>query len=96
MTIQETIQNYKKNHLQYWEAEKYKWIAVKHFQDHWNIDAEDFAGMIVEALSQSANLLNGAMYYPRGMICVLAEFNPEKMRELFRLLYNEELSLIHI
>ena len=93
MTIQETIQNYKKNHLQYWEAEKYKWIAVKHFQDHWNIDAEDFAGMIVEALSQSANLLNGAMYYPRGMICALAEFNPEKMRELFRLLYNEKISL---
>ena len=93
MTIQETIQNYKKNFLQYWEAEKYKWVAVKHFQDHWNIDAEDFAGMMVEAFSQSANLLNGAMYYPRGMICALAEFNPERMRELFRLLYNEELSL---
>ena len=29
-----------------WPDEKYKWIAVKHFQDNWNIDAPDFAEML--------------------------------------------------
>ena len=30
--------------LGHWQDEKYKWEAVKWFQDKWNIDAVDFAG----------------------------------------------------
>ena len=93
MTIQETINHYKDHISVYWEAEKYKWKAVKHYRDYWNINAEDFPGMLTEAFSQATNLLGGAMYYPYGMICVLSQFSPERMRELFRLLYDEKLSL---
>ena len=44
MTIREVLDYYKKNFAKCWDAEKYKWVAVKHFQDKRNIDAEDFAG----------------------------------------------------
>ena len=48
MTIKEVLANYKKELNKYWDDEKYKWVAVQHFQDHWNIEAEDFAGMLKE------------------------------------------------
>ena len=38
--------------------EYYKWEAVKHFQDHWNIDAPDFAAMFREAIRLTYNLIN--------------------------------------
>lgn len=93
MTIQDAVQYYKDNFAKYWDAEKYKWQAVKHFQDNWDIDADDFAGMLEEALDLAYNLLHGGMYYAHNMICYLAQQNPEKMRSLFRMLYNEELPL---
>ena len=40
--------------------EYYKWEAVKHFQDHWNIDAPDFAAMFREAIRLTYNLHTAA------------------------------------
>lgn len=94
MTIRDTVEFYKSNIAKYWSDEKYKWEAVKHFQDHWNIEADDFAGMLEESLSLAFNLLNGPMYFSHGMICGLTRQNPEKMRSLFRLLFDEKLSLV--
>lgn len=94
MTIQETINQYKKNFTQCWDDEKYKWLAVKHYKDTWDIEATDFAGMLTDAFGEAANLLSGAMYYPLRMICAFAKRDAEKMRNLFRLLYNEELPLV--
>ena len=94
MTIREIIAYYKKNVNKFWENEKYKWIAVQHFQENWNLEAEDFAGMLAESLSQAYNLLQGGMYYASKMLCTLAQEAPEKMRSLFRLLYNENLPLV--
>ena len=94
MTIREVIKFYKHNFSKYWEAEKYKWVAVQHFQENWNIDTEDFAGMLEESFSQTYNLLQGGMYYANKMLCTLAKQDPEKMRSLFRLLYNENLPLV--
>ena len=31
----------------HWENEKYKWEAIKHFQDHWDINADDFCEMFM-------------------------------------------------
>lgn len=39
----------------HWDDEKYKWIAVKHFQDHWNVDADDFGAMFMAILSLLAD-----------------------------------------
>ena len=93
MTIQDAIKFYKDNIDYYWNDEKYKWIAVEHFQKHWNIDAPDFAEMVAEAFSRAKNLLAGGMYYAYGMLCDLAKQDPEKMRSLFRTLYNEDMPL---
>lgn len=94
MTIQDTLEYYKQNIEKCWNAEKYKWEAVKHYKDNWNIEAEDFPGMLEESLKQSANLLSGGMYYAYKMVCAFARLNPEKMRELFKLLYDENLPLV--
>ena len=40
---------YKQDLPKYWNNEKYKWEAVKCFQDNWNIDAEDFSEMFKKA-----------------------------------------------
>lgn len=40
-----------------WKQEKYKWIAIKWFQTHWNIKEQDFAQMIEDALGKTGNLL---------------------------------------
>ena len=93
MTIQEVLANYKKAFSKYWNDEKYKWVAVQHFQENWNIEAEDFAGMLSESISQADNLLQGGMYYARKMLCALAKQDPERMRSLFRMLYDENLPL---
>ena len=94
MTIRDAVDFYKENISKYWEDEKYKWIAVKHFQDNWNIDAADFAGMLESSFSLSKNLLSGGMYYAYKMLCLLAQQDSEKMRSLFKLLYNEEIPLV--
>ena len=38
--------------------EYYKWEAVKHFQEHWDIDAPDFAAMFKESVKETYNLIN--------------------------------------
>ena len=95
ITIRNAISQYKGNISTNWENEKYKWEAVQHFQKYWNIDAEDFGGMVEEAFRLAYNLLAGGMYYAYGMICLLSRQDPEKMRTLFRSLYDETLPLTH-
>ena len=40
MTIHDAIAYYKENIETIWADEKYKWVAVKHFQNKWNINAK--------------------------------------------------------
>ena len=66
--------------------EYYKWEAVKHFQEHWDIDAPDFAAMFKECLKESYNLINNKIVQPANGIIKLAE-NPElteTVRQMFR------------
>ena len=49
-----------------WGKEKYKWEAVKHFQDNWDINADDFAEMLERALAKTYNLLASMNSYPKG------------------------------
>ena len=93
MTIRDAITYYKENFATLWKDEKYKWVAIQQFQKNWDIDAADFSGMLEESFRLSDNLLQGAMYYPYKMISHFSKQNSETMRELFRVLYNEELPL---
>ena len=51
------IESYKQYFPEHWEDEKYKWEAVKHFQDNWDIHAVDFVAMLAKSLKKTANLL---------------------------------------
>ena len=76
-----------------WPEEKYKWVAVKHFQDNWDIDAPDFAAMLKDALAQTGNLLISAGRFPGKMIEEFAEVAPEQVRAMFKELFDETLDI---
>ena len=73
--------------------ERYKWKAVGTYKKLWDIDAPNFASMLKSALSDTKNLLRSGNYFPYKMLCIFAEEEPEKVRSLFRILYEEELPL---
>lgn len=77
----------------FWKDEKYKWEAVKQFQDHWDIDAQDFATMFEEATSRQGNLLLSGNYFPIGVIKDFAKFDEVRTREMFRVLFDENRKL---
>ncbi|MDY3292903.1 MAG: winged helix-turn-helix domain-containing protein, partial [Parolsenella sp.] len=83
------IEKYRSGLPEHWEDERYKWQAVKHFQDNWDVDAEDFPSMLDEALGETANLLTAGKYFARGMVSGFAHQNPEKTRKMFRSLFDE-------
>ena len=83
------IEQYKKDFASFWVDERYKWVAVKHFQDRWNIDAEDFASMFQNSTKDVANLLASMNYFPRGMMMNFIAKDKEMVRQMFKDLYNE-------
>lgn len=91
--LSKLLAKYREELPSFWENEKYKWEAVKHFQDNWNIDADDFAEMFNIAASKHVNLLASSMYYPIGMIMSFALFDKERTRQMFRVLFDESKDL---
>ena len=87
------LDGYKAYFPGHWTSEKYKWEAVKHFQDHWDIDADNFGEMFKIATDKTANLLASGYAYPRGMIINFAAADDEAVREMFRNLYDESQDL---
>ena len=87
--LQEVITGYKKYFPTHIADEIYKWKAVKHFQDHWDIDAPDFLAMFWEATATFDNLLTSMNHFPRGMVKGMYESEPETVREMFRNLFDE-------
>lgn len=73
----------------YFASENFKWKAIQHFQKYWNIDAADFAAMLDQSLAKTFNLLSSGYYYAKAMIVQFAKEDPEGVRELFRMLYDE-------
>lgn len=89
--LNEAIACYKKELTegQRWEDEKYKWEAIKCFQDNWDLNAPDFAEMLKASLAKTGNLLTSSNYYPRGTIEVFAEKSPEEVKACFIALFDE-------
>lgn len=88
--LRRAIEDYKKDFGERFKDEKYKWEAVKHFQDNWDIDAENFSAMLKNALSKTENLLVASRWFPEGMIEQFATEEPETVREMFIELFDEE------
>lgn len=87
------ISEYKKNFDEINKGERYKWEAIGWYKRHWNIEAPDFASMITAAFSKAGNLLASGMYYPYRMLTGYAQSDPEAVRSLFRMLYDESVPL---
>ena len=88
--LTEVLVQYKQNFVsKIWGEEKYKWEAVKWFQDHWDVNAPDFAEMLNRSLDKTYNLLASANNFPKGMIVGFAKSAPEEVRAMFLSLYDE-------
>lgn len=72
-----------------WGNEKYKWEAVKCFQDNWNLNADDFSDMLSKALAKTFNLLASTNHFPRRMIKEFAKKAPEEVKAMFIALFDE-------
>lgn len=83
------LEEYKKDFDSEWQDEKYKWQAVKCFQDNWDIDAGDFAAMLAKSLEKTANLLASMNNFPKKMILQYAGEEAETVRAMFLRLYDE-------
>lgn len=88
--LQDVLSCYKKDFVnKQWQEEKYKWEAIKNFQDNWDIDSADFAEMLKRSLSKTKNLLVSQNYFPARMIEVYAQIAPNELKEMFVSLYDE-------
>lgn len=80
---------YKRHWQEIHEREDYKWNAVRHFQEHFDIDAEDFAANLRESFRKAGNLLAGSMYTPLSMLVKHAVLSPDDVRQAMVNLYDE-------
>lgn len=87
------IEEYKEYFPKHWKDEKFKWEAVKHFQEHWDINALDFKTMLSESLEKTNGLLSSGFFFAKGMIELFAEEDPEATRAAFITLFDESKDL---
>ena len=72
--LNQVISAYKANFSKHFEKERYKWNAVKCFQENWDIE----------------NLLAASYYYPFRMIWEFAKKVPKTVKEMFGDLFDEK------
>lgn len=87
--LQTIIADYKKHFTHIHKEEIYKWKAVQCFQNHWDESANDFPLMLKSALGKAVNLLSSQNFYPKAMICEMADKDPEAIRVMFISLFDE-------
>ena len=88
--LKDALVQYKKDFVtMQWGNEKYKWEAVKCFQDNWDVNAEDFADMLNRSLAKTFNLLASMNNFPARMITGFARTAPEEVRSMFIALFDE-------
>ncbi len=84
------IAEYKKQFIQsQWAKEKFKWEAVKCFQDNWDVDAINFTEMLKNSLAKTGNLLASKNNFPKDTIINLAKLYPNEVCKMFIELFDE-------
>ncbi len=76
-----------------WDDEKFKWQAIKGFQERWDIESTDFCTMLKNSLDKTFNLLASSHYFPRKMIEEFAQKESETVRQMFMDLFDESKDL---
>lgn len=51
------IAAYKEYFPAHWKDERYKWEAIQHFQENWDINSDRFLDMFMMATDKTFNLL---------------------------------------
>ncbi len=74
--------------------EVYKWNAVNHFQNTFDINAPDFSEMLDNSLSKTENLLASMNYYPRKMIARFAIDLQYETKQAFINLFDETQDIV--
>lgn len=88
--LKDVLAQYKQSFVStQWGNEKYKWEAVKWFQDYWDVNASDFPEMLSRSLDKTFNLLASNNNFPKGMIVGFAKAAPEEVRAMFIALFDE-------
>lgn len=88
--LKDVLVKYKQDFIsRQWSNEKYKWEAVKCFQDNWDVNAADFADMLTHSLAKTYNLLASMNNFPARMITGFAKTAPEEVRSMFLALFDE-------
>lgn len=71
--------------------EQYKWVAISHFRNHWNVEAENFEDMFMEATEKASTLLDGkTMKYKSGITKLFEHGHAEYIREAFKVLFSDD------
>ena len=84
------ITEYKKQFIQsQWLKEKFKWEAVKCFQDNWDISTDNFTEMLINSLAKTGNLLSSKNNFPKDTIINLSKLYPNEVRKIFIELFDE-------
>lgn len=93
----DVLKRYKANFYSRWDEEKYKWQAVKRFQDVWKSFDLNFKDKFMKATEIHCNLLStGAYWQPRSMIGHFFDVcGEENIKEQFHMLYDETIDLKH-
>lgn len=73
--------------------EVYKWVATKHFLDTFDLNANDLAANVDDALSEAGNLLSGGSWFPKGILKWFADAYPDDTRSALSHLLDEEADL---
>lgn len=87
--MQTALTKYKEIFSKRWIDEKFKWEAVKCFQEYWDINAENFSEMFAKATKKTDSLLASMNNFPRKMMIQYAENDAEAVRAMFIQLYDE-------
>ena len=85
--VNDLINKYKNQKRRFGHNDEfYKYIAIQHFQEVWDLGTKDFAGMLKNAFKKHGNLL-----YQNSVSAMIhiATGKPNEAREMFKMLYDE-------
>ncbi len=92
--VKSYIEEYKRNFERVHHEEIYKWEAIKQFQDNFDINSNDFYSTLEISLNKAGNLLDSGQYFPKRMLLKNTEQSPEQVRDMFKILYDEDFGLL--
>lgn len=91
--LSQAIVEYKNQFEKWWPDERFKWEAVKYFQENWDIKAPDFSEMVTRTLDKQNiyySLLTSSKRFPVRTLINFSKHEPETVRTMFSVLFDEE------